>query len=743
MDLLTNLNDKQQEAVLATEGPVLVIAGAGSGKTRALTHRIAYLIKEKKVSPMNILAVTFTNKAAGEMKERIANLLGRTFDVPTVGTFHSLCVRLLRKYIHLFDFENNFTIYDTTDTLILMKHLMQEIGFSEKELNPRSVLSHISTAKNQLITPEQFQGMVDSSFAGKVASLYGPYQKKLKGNSALDFDDLIMKTVQIFQKFESVLNECQERFKYISVDEYQDTNMAQYVLINLLAKKYRNLCVIGDGDQSIYGWRGANMQNILDFEKEYPDAKVIKLEQNYRSTQPILDTAHHIIVKNKKRKEKNLWTERVEGNTPHLYIAENERHEGELVAQEILDSVRGHETPDYRDFVVLYRINAQSRILEEVMLKYGIPYKIVGGLKFYARKEIKDMVAYLRVIQNTNDMVSLLRIINVPARNIGDKTLEALQNFANIKDCSLFEAMHVCDEIGGELTDAKKESIKNFVSLIKKLQKVNREFTVSGVIKHVLDMAGYKKFLDDGTIEGESRLENVKELISVASKYDKLEPGMSLGIFLEEVSLISDLDTLEEKENAVTLMTLHSAKGLEFPWVFICGLEEGLLPHSRSLIEPEELEEERRLFYVGITRAMDRLFLLYAKNRMLYGEMQQAIPSHFLLDIPENLLIKKGNEINEFVDTGSQNPSKSKKKWMPFGYRAPVSRTHQPIMAENPKPIPEETGAQFFDGDKVRHSKWGDGIIVQITGGIATVAFKDPKIGIKKLAISVAPLEKI
>lgn len=737
MDILASLNEKQKEAVLATEGPVLVIAGAGSGKTRALTHRIAYLIKEKKLNPWNVLAVTFTNKAAGEMKERIAKLLGKDpkkflarwgdfnmpTDLPHVGTFHAICVRILRKHIHYLDFENSFNIYDTADQLILMKHVMEESGFHEKEINPRAVLAKISEAKNQLLPPREVQSMVDSPFAAKVAQLYPAYQNGLKKNNALDFDDLLMKTVELFQKFQKILEEYQELFRYISVDEYQDTNHAQYVFTNLLAKKYRNLCVIGDNDQSIYGWRGANMQNILDFEKDYPDTKVIKLEENYRSTKPILDCGNAIISKNKNRKKKTLWTTREGGNLPHLVIAENERHEGELIIREILDAIKAHEKPDYRDFVILYRTNAQSRALEEVFMRHGIPYKIVGGIRFYERKEIKDMIAYLRIIQNPHDEVSLFRIVNVPQRNIGPKTLEALINFANTRQITLFEAMVRADEIG-ELPELKKEKVKKFASLIRKLQRVNVSTPASSVIKHVLDATGYKKFLDDGTVEGEARLENVRELISVASKYNALEPGMSLNILLEEISLLTDLDEIDEKENAVTLMTLHGVKGLEFPWVFICGLEEGLLPHSRSMLSPDELEEERRLFYVGITRAMDRLFLLRAKNRLLYGEYKHSIPSQFLFDIPEELFVKFGIDADEVQH----------KK--PFAL----------AQLRNAKAIPMEPiepPGDFRAGDKVRHRKWGEGVVINLVGGIVVVAFKDPKIGVKKLAVSVAPLEKL
>lgn len=724
--ILADLNPSQREAVLTTEGPVLVVAGAGSGKTRALTHRIAYLIKERGVPAYNILAVTFTNKAAGEMRDRILSLLGKQendFGLPLIGTFHSFCVRILRKEAHLLDLENQFVIYDANDQLVLMKHVLKDLKIDEKALNPHAVLGHISNAKNRLVGPEDFEKMADSFFAQKVARIYHPYQKALKKNNALDFDDLLMKTVELFRTHKEVLNYYQEKFRYIHVDEYQDTNYAQYILTNLLAAKYKNLCAIGDHDQAIYSWRGATIQNILDFEKDYPKAKIIKMEQNYRSSKKILGAANSVISKNRRRKEKELWTERDDGEQIKLFIAENERHEGEFVASEIKTTIRKHEFPDYRDFAVLYRTNAQSRSLEEVFMRYGIPYKIIGGVKFYERKEIKDVIAYLRVIANPSDSVSLMRIINSPPRQIGPKTLERLQILANIKDCSFFEAMRRAQELGEELPETKLKQIERFVHLIHRLQKRNLETTASGLIKFVIDESGYKKFLDDGTIEGEARLENIAELISVSSKYDKLASGLSLNIFLEEISLIADIDTLEEKDNAVVLMTLHSAKGLEFPYVFICGLEEGLLPHSRSIFNPEELEEERRLFYVGCTRAMDRLYLLHAKNRMLYGESQYVIPSQFLADIPKELL-----ETNE---AGSFGFARKPKKLENIGRkRIPIEKPMREIQ-------------EFSDGDRVTHEFFGEGIVINVTGGIITVAFKDPKIGIKKLAVAIAPMEKI
>lgn len=730
-DILSGLNEKQIEAIKHFSGPLLVIAGAGSGKTRALTHRIAYLIEKKGVSPWNILAVTFTNKAANEMKQRIMKLLQKkvdttfwnmetTSDIPTIGTFHSICVRILRKNIHLLDFENSFAIYDMADQQILVKRIMEEMLIDTKRINPKAILSHISNAKNQLIGPKEYQAYARDYFSEKVAEIYPRYQKALQQNSALDFDDIIMKTVELFQKHKDVLDYYQEKFKFISVDEYQDTNHAQYVLIKLLADKYRNLVVIGDIDQSIYGWRGATIQNILNFEKDYPEVKTVVLEQNYRSTQIILDGANSVIAKNRQRKEKNLWTEKTGGEKIRHWLADNERHEGELIAREISNLLIGSEYPQYNDFVILYRTNAQSRVLEEVFMRYGIPYKIVGGIKFYERKEVKDILAYLRVIQNQNDSISLLRIINTPPRKIGGKTLETLQQFANIHSLSLFNAMLLANEIE-DISEAKAEVLENFVKMIKELQNLNGEFGASGMIKQVLDISGYKSFIDDGSIEGEARLENIAELISVAHKYDGLEAGISLNIFLEEVSLIADIDMMNDQDNAVTFMTVHSAKGLEFPYVFIAGLEEGIFPHNRSLLDASELEEERRLMYVAMTRAMERLYLLHARGRTLYGESRVNAPSQFLADIDQSLV-----EAN-------------------FGNRS--VRSHVPITEIGEKPVPieldEGLAIEMEIGDKVNHTSFGKGIVVDRKGGVVTVAFEDSAVGVKKLAISVAPLKKI
>jgi DNA helicase-2/ATP-dependent DNA helicase PcrA len=773
--LLAGLNGAQQEAALVTNGPLLLLAGAGSGKTRTLTHRIAYLIGEKKVSPHNILAVTFTNKAAMEMKKRtlelmmgkqrasalLENMRGSTFhrtDIPVIGTFHSVCVQILRKYIHLMGYENRFAIYDDTDSKVLVKMIMKEYGISSEKMNPKAVLSHIGGAKNALLTPAQYERQAHSYFSEQVAKIYSIYQKRLAQNQALDFEDILMKVVELFEKEPHVLTELQERFQYISVDEYQDTNHAQYIIIKRLAEKNRNLCVVGDDWQSIYSWRGATMRNILDFEKDYPEAAIIKLEQNYRSTSVILDASHAVIEKNKSRTDKKLWTDQEGGEKIRVWITRDERAEGEKITREIQSLLLSHETPDYRDFAVLYRTNAQSRVIEESMMRAGIPYRVIGGVKFYARKEIKDLLAYLRLIVNPADSVSLMRIINTPPRKIGAKTLEQLQDLSRSRGHqSILSVISDIESMGSEsgLNDGKKITLAKFASLITKMQKINTEFPASGVIKHLIAESSYKEFLLDGSPEGEARFENVQELVSVASKYDKLEPGISLATFLEEVALISDLDKIEEQDNAVVMMTLHSAKGLEFPNVFICGLEEGIFPHSRSLLEPNELEEERRLMYVGLTRAKERVYLLCAERRLLYGEMKQNSPSQFLDDIPEDLVESNRVDLSHLSD-GMDNEggilgkflSKTEYGWSRGMKRVPVE-SNEGFYADQDysdfdgvDELPADL-IEYAAGDRVRHRTFGEGVVAVVQGGVLTIAFKDPNVGVKKLAVSVAPLEKI
>src|SRR3989339_142680 len=709
------LNSPQKLAVETISGPLLIIAGAGSGKTRVLASRIAYLI-EKGVKPWNILAVTFTNKAANEMKERVRKLLNLQKDGSlkvNMGTFHSICVKILRIEAHLLGYENEFTIYDSADSVALMKNIMNDFQIDSKRLNPKAILHAISIAKNQLITPEEYQNQAFDNFHKEVARLYLEYQKRLALNQAFDFDDLIMKVVEILKLKAEILTKYQEKFQYILVDEYQDTNQAQYVLVNLLAQKYKNLCVVGDSDQSIYSWRGANIQNILDFEKDYPEAKVIKLEQNYRSTKNILAAAHHVIVKSSQRKDKEMWTENDIGQKIKVLKAFDEKHEGELIANEIEKILRTYENPQYKDFVILYRTNAQSRVLEETLLRHGIPYRIVGGVKFYERKEIKDLIAYLRVIQNPSDSISLLRIINIPSRKIGATTLQQIQEQAFLKNQSFFQALQKVEF----LPQSKQIALLNFVSLIQELQKENQEFSASGILKQVIQRVHYKEYLlSESTKEAESRFENVMELVSVASKYDGIEPQISLSTFLEEVSLISDLDNLSDQDNAVALMTLHSAKGLEFETVFIAGAEDGILPHKSSFFSPEEFEEERRLMYVGMTRAKENLYILHTNERMVFGSYNSNPPSQFINDIEENLLefnYERGFKSFGAIDLGNK--------------LIPAEDTF-------------EVKYDFEKGDIIEHKIFGIGKIISVVGDIATVHFEDPEIGVKKLALNIAPI---
>jgi DNA helicase II / ATP-dependent DNA helicase PcrA len=652
MSLLSGLNDRQREAVEAVHGPVLILAGAGSGKTKALTHRMAYLIKEKAVRPWNILAVTFTNKAAGEMKERVLKLVaGDLSEMPTIGTFHSVCVQLLRREAHMLGYENQFTIFDDSDQLALLKRIMKRLGIGEKEFNPKAIRNRISALKNLLKTPEDAHQAAMDRFNAKVASVYVEYQKALRAQSAMDFDDLIMQTVVLFQEFPAVLLKCQHRWQFTMVDEYQDTNFSQYQLIKLITQSSKNLCVVGDPDQNIYSWRGADISYIMRFSQDYPEAVVVRLEQNYRSTSNILSGAEAVIEKNKGRLEKKLWTENPEGEKISLMAAEDEREEAEWVLRSIQS-----KSLQLGDNVVLYRTNAQSRQLEEACLRYGVPYKVIGGVKFYARKEIKDMVAYLRLILNSKDDAALLRIINTPGRKIGAKTLEVLQAEGVRTGMNLLQVMDIPRPPKGGVLDAlhsglnvlsepKWEVLQRFVYLIESLREFSREFPVSTLIKEVLLKSGYKEMLEVEGEEGEVRLENIMELVSVASKYNELEAGVGLMTFLEEVSLVSDTDELQGKPDYVTLMTLHAAKGLEFPNVYIVGLEEGIFPSSRSFYDPEQAAEERRLMYVGMTRAERNLCLVWAKRRFIYGETSYNPPSSFLKDIPAS--VSDGDVLHE------------------------------------------------------------------------------------------------
>lgn len=719
-NILEKLNNSQKEAVIATEGPVLIIAGAGSGKTRALTHRVAYLICEKKVHPGNILAVTFTNKAAQEMKERIKNLLesnGGDTNFPVMGTFHSICVKILRREIDKIGFKTSFNIFDDQDQLALMKRTMKEMQIDLEQFRPKTILGAISKAKNELINAEGFEKGIGGYFEEIVSKIYTNYQKKLKEQSALDFDDILMYTVKIFQKFPEVLEKYQNIFRYIMVDEYQDTNHAQYLLIKLLSQKHGNICVVGDDWQGIYSWRGANIQNILDFEKDYPKAKVIKLEQNYRSTQNILDAAYGVISKNVNRKDKKIWTENSGGHLITSYEADNEKSEAEFIANEI-QKMKNTEYV-YGDFVILYRTNVQSRIIEEVMLRNSIPYRIIGGIKFYQRKEIKDIVAYLRLINNFTDEISLSRIINEPKRGIGEITLDKWIKFAKNENLNLIDSgMKIADSnsqrqsVISKIRDTKIDAISKFSEFIIRMEKLKNKLPVTDFIQKVFIESGYEKFLLDGTEEGEMRHENVRELLTVAKKYEDYENGEKLNSFLEEVALVSDTDSIDQNVDSVHLMTLHSAKGLEFQVVFIAGLEEGILPHSRSMLDHSEMEEERRLMYVGITRAKKKVYLLFTSERNIFGSTQINPPSRFLDDIPEHLL--------ETFDRRQEAYKKNDN----FNISASVPNV-----------------LSFKDGDKVCHEIFGNGMIVSTQGDVITVAFS--KVGLKKLSASIAPLKRI
>ncbi len=640
MDYIDKLNKEQKEAVLHTEGPLLILAGAGSGKTRVLTFRIAYLIEEKSVYPSNILAITFTNKAAKEMKERVQSLISGT-DNMWISTFHSTCVRILRKNVEsLKDYKKNFVIYDSKDQEALVKECLKELNLNEKNFPFRAVSAEISSAKDMLMTPEKFydRNMHDMR-KRKLADIYKLYQKKLQKNNALDFDDILYKTVELFELNPDILQYYQNKFKYIMVDEYQDTNYCQYTLIRLLAKQHKNLCVVGDDDQSIYSWRGADIGNILNFEKDFPGAKVVKLEQNYRSTQVILDAANSVIRNNSARKNKHLWTENGEGRSIIFHSAMDEWGEANFIMSEV-DRLIAEENRDLGDFAILYRTNAQSRVLEEACMSNGIPYRIVGGFKFYDRKEVKDILGYLRVLQNPDEDLSLKRIINIPKRGIGTTTLDAIVEYARTTGDSLFGALLEVDNIAGVSTKAKK-GIKEFVKLMSDLMGIAETEKVSKILKEVLDRIGYIEELQkDGDEQSQTRVENVKELLSATLEFEAKNEAAALPDFLEQMALMSDIDNVDEGKSALIMMTLHSAKGLEYPFVFISGMEEGVFPSQRSYFEEKQMEEERRLMYVGITRAEQRLYLTAAFERTLYGNTTYNTVSQFVKEIPKDLMVK-------------------------------------------------------------------------------------------------------
>lgn len=710
-DLFTGLNDEQARAVRTTDGPLLIQAGAGSGKTKTLTHRIAHIIDSGLATPYNILAVTFTNKAATEMRERVAKLLGfdpnnRSF-MPFMGTFHSICVRLLRQDGDYAKVPKNFVIFDELDRTSAIKKISKQLSIDEKAFPARSLGGLISSAKNELIDPSRYAGMASSPAQHEAARVYPVYQKALKDAGALDFDDLIAKAVHMLEGSRELRSKWQQQFKYIMIDEYQDTNAAQYKLIQLLVNKHKNIAVVGDDWQSIYSWRGADFRNILNFERDYPNCTIIKLEQNYRSTKAILDAAHMIITKNQQRSDKKLWTKAGDGLPVQVLQASSERSESEAIIRRVRNSVDGSGR-EYKDFAVLYRTNAQSRSIEEAFIHYNIPYRIVGGVRFYDRKEIKDIVAYLRLMYQPQDTTSFDRIVNVPTRGIGTKSLQVFNDWRDQQGMNLQTALSRVQEFEA-ITPKARTALFELGEMLESMRRVMSEDNVRDTINALINRLNYLHYLDDGTAQGESRQENVKELLSTAEEYSDL----GLDGFLEEVALLSDVENNKKSGDAVTLMTLHGAKGLEFPVVFMVGLEETIFPHSRALYDQTEMEEERRLCYVGMTRAREELYLLYASSRLLYGGVQHNPPSRFIADIAGDLL----NEQQSFSDSLGNAPA-------------------PPKFDDGPRYVPD-----IEEGDGVKHQLFGVGTVVEMQGDVATIYFKGK--GTKQLDISIAPLEKL
>ena len=733
-DLIQGLNLEQKEAVQDIKGPLLVLAGAGSGKTRVLTRRVAYMIENCNISPYNILAVTFTNKAAKEMKERVAKLLDSSSANVWVSTFHSFCVRVLRKEIKKLSYDSNFVIYDTSDQRSLMKNILKELNYDIKKTKTRAVLAEISKAKNELINPKEFSRKATGFFMEIVDKAYTLYQKKLQDNNALDFDDLIMKTVELFTEYDLVLEHYQDRFKYISIDEYQDVNAAQYQLVQLLASKYRNLCVVGDPDQGIYGFRGADIRNILNFEKDYLDAKIIKLEQNYRSKEKILQAASSVISNNRSRKDKKLWTDQGTGKDLNHYEAYNDKDEANYVSKKVNDLLE--QGRRYSDMAVLYRTNAQSRSIEESLVKYAIPYQIIGGVRFYDRLEIKDIISYLRLIYNNHDDISFLRVVNRPRRGIGKGTISKLEDFAQSQGIGLYHAALRAKEIS-ELGNAYQRRLIQFVSLMEEFKTESQKVDISKLTKIVLDKTGYKKdLIDDGDIQSQSRLENIDELFSVMEEFNKGEGEHTLSAFLEEVSLISDVDNMNDKADYITLMTFHSAKGLEFPVVFMVGMEEGLFPHANSMIETDDLEEERRLCYVGITRAMEELFLINAKERMRFGEFKNYPPSQFISEIPDELIAGSSDQFD--ID------SSDIEKALSFLDDEEDIDFEEEDLRSDINSEKQKKGFDYKVGEKVYHPKWGIGSVLALENeGGKKIKIKFSKGQVKTLMTEFAPIKKV
>ncbi|EQC59511.1 ATP-dependent DNA helicase PcrA [Limosilactobacillus fermentum MTCC 8711] len=749
--MLEGMNDKQSEAVLTTEGPLLVMAGAGSGKTRVLTHRIAYLIEERHVLPWHILAITFTNKAAREMKERVAKLLGEAGNDVWVSTFHALCVRILRRDIEQLGYNRAFTIADTSEQRTLIKRICEEQNIDTKKFEPRQLLSAISNAKNAMEDPATFAKNHQRPFDRMVARVYEAYQKELERNQTLDFDDLIMKTIELFKKAPETLTYYQDKFHYIHVDEYQDTNDAQYELVHMLAEKYENICVVGDADQSIYGWRGANMNNILNFEHDYPNAHSVMLEQNYRSTQTILKAANEVIANNLERKDKNLWTENGAGEKISYYRAQNEHDEAQFIVKKIQEE-RAKHNYQYQDFAILYRTNAQSRVIEETFLKSTVPYTMVGGHRFYDRMEIRDLLAYLTLIVNPLDSMSFERVVNTPKRGIGMTSVERLREFAQESNLPLLAAAQNVQNANA-ISARTRNKIEEFGQLIAALQDEAKVLSITDLTDQVLERTGYLAELQkDKTLQGQTRRENLEEFKSVTAEYDRQhedDEGMDhlqkLTDFLAGLALVSDQDDVDEAEPAVTLMTLHAAKGLEFPVIFLIGMEEGVFPLSRAMTDNKELEEERRLAYVGITRAKKKLYITNAFSRMLYGHIQRNRPSEFVEEITPELMQSENQNQGEHSLSGRIAGGNS------YAFKAATATTYRRPSDAGKRVAPKTntgTGAEkksWNTGDKVNHKKWGQGTVVSVngTGENMELDIAFPQQGVKRLLASFAPITKV
>ena len=760
-EILKELNDKQYEAVVNTKGPCLVIAGAGSGKTKVLTHKIAYIMQEENAKPWDILAITFTNKAANEMKERIANLVGDNVKDMWVGTFHSICVRILRRFIDRIGFDTSFIIFDTSDQKTLIKNCLKDLAIDDKLFNERSVQSEISNAKNDMLEPFQYTAKAMGDYRKeKIATVYELYQKRLKENNAIDFDDIINYTIKILMENPDVLEYYSNKFKYVLVDEYQDTNKAQFTLITLLASKNGNITVVGDNDQGIYSFRGADISNILNFEKDFPGTKIIKLEQNYRCTGNILKAANAVIKNNEVKYAKKLWTENEIGKLPRVYLADNEYDEGSYIVEQL----KREEYYKYSDFAILYRMNTQSRAIEDIFRRENIPYKIIGGLKFYERKEIKDIIAYLRLIQNTSDNLSLKRIINEPKRGIGKTSLDSIEELANNEGISMYKIIKDAQQYGLNRIYLKS---RDFINVIEELRQKQKDLTISELIKLTLKKTGYMQALkDEKTIEAENRIENLDEFLTVAIEFEEQFAENTLADFLEGITLSSDLDNMEETEDSVTLMTLHSAKGLEFPVVFLVGMEEGIFPGYKSIGEPKELEEERRLCYVGITRAKENLFLTCSKKRTIFGSTSCNAVSRFLKEIPKELLdgyeeAFGDNENNSFKDTNytwTYGNNNGNVKTFKINQEEPVAvaasnktgynfRTAESFLSSLTKSNKNNNCdlSKYKEGQRVFHKKFGEGTIsiIEPEGEDLKVDINFDKVGHKRLMAKYAGLEVI